>query len=159
MEDAIIRLAGLISTQHRRPRFECLEGIHDHGEWLVGNVDRRDPVRRGVAVRGQYRRHFLGLIHHFLDRQDHLHVGHQGRHPVQVILGEGGARDDVQDAGHGQSLGGINVLDGGMRVGTADNIKIQHARQLDVIYVRALAPDKARVFLALDRVPHAADFW
>ena len=76
----------------------------------------------------------------------------------RLYSGEGGTGDDVQDAGYGQRLGGINVLDGGMRIGAADDIEIQHAWQLDVIHVRALSPDKTRVFLALHGVTHATDF-
>src|SRR5215470_203396 len=45
-----------------------------------------------------------------------------------------------------------------MCVWAADDIEIQHARQLDIIHVSALFSDKTRVFLALHGVPHAADF-
>ena len=95
VEDTVIRLARLIGTQHGRSRSEGLERINDNEQWLVGNLDRHHPVRRAVAIRGQHRHHFLGLIHDLLDWQDHLHVRHEGRHPVQVILGQGSTGDDV----------------------------------------------------------------
>ena len=82
VEDVVIHFTWLICAQHWCIGLQCLERINHDRERLVVNLNRIDAIRCRIAVCGQYRSHFLGLIHHLLDRQDHLRVGHQGRHPV-----------------------------------------------------------------------------
>src|SRR5215475_8955553 len=47
-----------------------------------------------VSLGRQNCRNLLGLIHHFVDREHHLRIRHQRRHPVQVVLRKVLARDN-----------------------------------------------------------------
>ncbi len=64
-------------------------------------VDRLHTVRRDVSVRGEDGSDFLGLIHHFLHRQNHLSVGHERRHPVKIVFGKILTRDHGQHSRYG----------------------------------------------------------
>ena len=158
VEDVVVLLVLLVGAQHRRVGLERLERIDDDRQRLVVHLHRLDPVGRRVAVGGDHRRHLLRLVHDLLGRQHHLGVGHQGRHPVQVVLLEGLAGDDREHAGDLQRVLGIDGLDPRVRERAADDVQIEHARKLDVVHVVALAADEARVLLALHRVTHAAHF-
>src|SRR5437867_142653 len=52
---------------------------------------------------------------------------------------------------YGESLGGIDGRDSGVRVGTAQDGRVQHVRQLDVIDKRRLAGEEPHVFPTPDR--------
>ena len=60
--------------------------------------------------------------------------------------------------GHGGGLGGVDVLDARMRVRRAVEVAIQHAGQLQVVDVVALALDEADVLDALAPAAHAFQF-
>ncbi len=139
------------------PGLERLLRIDDHRERLVLDLDRVGAVGRDVALGRQDRRDLLGLVHHLLHRQHHLRVRHEGRHPVEVVLGEVLAGDDREDAGDRERLGRVDLDDLRVRVRAPHDVEVEHAGQLDVVDVRPLAADEARVLLALDRVAHAAD--
>ena len=69
---------------------------------------------------------------------------------LQVLAG-----DHRHHALHGQSLAGVDIEYFGVGVGTAHDVHVEHAWQLDVVDVAALALDEAGVLLALHPVPHA----
>ena len=151
-------LAWLVGAQHGGAGLDGLEGIHHHGQLLVVDLHRGHAVGGGVAVGGDDRRHLLGLVHHLLDGEHHLGVRHQGRHPVELVLLQGLAGDDGEDAGHLQGGRGVDLLDLGVGEGAADDVHVEHPGQGDVVHVVALAADEAGVFLPLHGVAHAADF-
>ena len=100
VEDVVVSLARLVGPQYRRIRQECLEGVNDDGKLLVLDVYRRRTVSRNVPVCRNDGRNFLRLVHHLVDRQHHLGVGHQGRHPVKVVCLQilaGYDREDPRD--------------------------------------------------------------
>jgi hypothetical protein len=68
---------------------------------------------------------------------------------VEIVFGQILARDDREDARDGEGFRRLDLLDGRVGEWTPHDIQIEHAGQLDVVHVRALAADEARVFLAL----------
>ena len=158
VEDAVVLLVLLVGAEDRRRGVERLEGIHHHRQRIVLDLHGLDPVRGDVPVRRDHRRDLLRLVHDLLGRQHHLRVRHQGRHPVQVVLGERLAGDHREDPRDLQRLGCIDPLDGGVRIGAPDDVHPEHAGQDEVVDVLSGPADEARVLLALDRVTHAADF-
>src|SRR5204862_507218 len=54
------------------------------------------------------------------------------------------------DARHLHRLGGSDALDLGVCVGAADEMRVGHADQLDIVDIAALARDESLVFLAHD---------
>ena len=156
--DVVVLLVLLIGTQHRGPRLQRLLGVDHHGEGLVLDLHGSRAIGSGIAAGGEDAGDLLCLVHHLFDREHHLGVRHEGRHPVEVVLGEVLAGDDGEHARNGQRLRGIDLHDLGVGVGAAHDVEIQHARKLEVVDVGALAPDEAGVLLALHRVSHAAHF-
>src|SRR6185436_658967 len=65
--------------------------------------------------------------------------------------------DHGEHAGNGQRLLRVDLHDLGVGVGAPHDVEVEHARELDVVHVGALAADEARVFLALDGMPHPSD--
>ena len=151
-------LPGLSVRRTGRARLQRLEGVHDDGQRVVLDLHRLDAVGRGVAVGRDDGRDLLRLVHDLLGRQHHLRVRHQRRHPVQVVLLERLAGDDGEHARDLQRLRWVDLHDLRVREGAPHDVHVEHPRQLDVVHVVALAAEEARVFLALDRVAHAADF-
>ncbi len=52
--------------------------------------------------------------------------------------------------GQGQSGTRIDGLYGGMRIGAAQNIQVQHVVELDVVNIAAVAGEQPRILTALD---------
>ena len=61
-------------------------------------------------------------------------------------------------AGDRQRRAGVDVQDFGVGVGAADDVHVQHPRQLHVIEIMPFALNETRVFLALHAMSHTADF-
>src|SRR5262249_11854664 len=80
---------------------------------------------------------------------------HQGGHPGQAGGIEVFAGDDGEDPGQRLGLAGVDVDDLGVSVRAAQDIHVEHARELDVVHVAATPAQEACVFLALDAVTHA----
>ncbi len=138
--------------------FERLERIDHRRQRLIVDDDMLQRVGRDIALGRDDDADLLRVVDHLLDRQHHLGVGHERRHPVQVAgLFQILTRDHRQHAGDLQRGAGVDRADLGVGVGAAHDIHIQHTRQLDIVDVVALALDKARVLLALHAVAHAAD--
>src|SRR6202035_6108390 len=63
--------------------------------------------------------------------------------------------DHRDTARHGGCLGGVDLLDAGVRMRRTHEVAIQHAGQLEVVDVVALALDEADVLDALASAAHA----
>src|SRR5690606_11013393 len=61
------------------------------------------------------------------------------------------------DARHGKRLGGVELGDARMSVRAPQDVEVEHPWEFDVVDVRSLAADEARVLLALDRVAEPTD--
>ena len=149
-------LVGDVLANDRRVRRHRLLRVDDRRQLLVVDLHQRGAVGRGVAVGGDHHRHFLHLEAHLLVGQHRLHVAAERRHPVQLhrLQVVGGQHRD--DAGARPAPCVLSMrLDARVRVGAAHERAEQHARQLDVVDVAALAADEARVFLAQQRGAHA----
>ena len=156
--DVVVFFIFLVGAKHRRARLQSLERIDDHRQRLVVHLDRLHTIGRDVSVRGEHRRDFLGLIHHFLYRQNHLGVGHERRHPVKIVFGEILTRDHGQHSRYGQGFSGIDFGDLGVSIRASHDVQPDHPRKPNIIDIIPLTADKARILLALYRMTHSADF-
>ena len=157
--DVVVRLLRpAVRAEDRRVGLQGLERVHDHGQRLVVHVHRLDRVRGLVARLGDDGGDLLRLVHDRVDRQHHLLVAGEGRHPVEPGLLEVLAGDHRQDAGHRQGLARVDRLDRRVGVRAADDVHPDHVRQDDVLDVLAGAANEAGGFLSLLRMAHAPDF-
>ena len=154
----IVLLALLVGAKNGRIGEQRFLRVDDDGQRIVVNLHCIDSIGRHVARGSEHGRYFLSLIHDFLDRQYHLRIGHQRRHPVKVVLGEILAGDDRGHAGNGQRFGRIDIRDLRVSVRAAHDVEVEHIRQHDVIDVVPLASQEARVLFALDGMAHPAYF-
>ena len=148
-------LAGEILAQHRRIRVHRLERIDHDRQRLVFDHDLVDAVIGGIAVGGDHEGDFLILEQHLAVGQHHLHVAGQGRHPGEVDGLQRFGGDHRQHARHLQRLFRVDRFDARMGVRRADEIAVQHARQLQVVDIIALALGEAGVLDALALAAHA----
>ncbi len=149
------RLAGEVLAQHGRVRLERLERIGDDRQLLVLDLDELDRVGGDVAVVGDDEGDLLALEQHLAVGQHHLLVAGQRRHPVQVQRLEVLRRQHGQHAGQGEGGRGVDRGDAGMGVGAAHEVAEQHAGQLDVVDIVALALREPDVLDALARAAEA----
>ena len=141
-------LVGDIGTDDRRIGGHGFVRIDDGRQFFVLHFDRRHAVRGRIAVAGNHHGDFLHLEADLLVGQHRLHVAADRRHPGEVDRLEIVRDQHRNNARHGQGLGLVDRLDVGMGVGTAHDRPEQHARELDVVDISALASNEARVFLA-----------
>ena len=104
-------------------------------------------------VFGDDERHLLTLEAHLVGAQHRLHVHRQRRHPRQLQRLQQLARDDRFDLGMCFGSAGVDRNDARVRVRAAQNRTVEHARQVDIVDVVALASQETGVFLA----NHAAE--
>ena len=130
-------------------------GIDHGGQGLVVHADQFQRVLSLVAVFSHHHGHCVAHI------PDHVfgqgRVGHgpdvgvgdhpRARHGVEDTFGIG-AGIDGQDTGGSGGGGSIYAVDAGMAVGTAQDGRVDHARQFNVISVRGLSGNQAGVFAA-----------
>ena len=166
-EDVVVVLALAVGAVHlvldvlaqqRRVGRHRLEGIDQGRQLLVFDLDQFGGIGRGIAVGRHHEGHFLVLEQHLLLGQDRLHVAGQGRHVVQAERLQVGCGQHRDHARHLQRLRGVDLLDPGVAIGRAHEIAVEHARQLEVVDVVALALGEARVFHALALAAHALQF-
>ncbi len=138
-----------VLAQQGRVGFHRLGWIDQGRQVIVVDLDQLDAVGRRIAVRGDDEGNLLVLEQHLLVCQHGLHVAGQGRHVVQVQWDQVLGGDDREHAGDGQGRLLVDALDAGMAVRRAHEVAEQHAGQLDVVDVVALALGKAGVFHAL----------
>ncbi len=134
-----------------------LERIEHDGQWLVVDLDQVAGVLGDVAVLGDHGRDALAVVAHLLDR-DHVLDDRPGAERGQRIgaLGDVLARDHGDHAG--QLLGGLGADREDLRVGVraADDRRVRHAGQLDVVDVAALAAQEAGILDAVDALAEPA---
>ncbi len=148
-------LADEVLAQHRRIRIHRLEGIDQRRQRLVFDDDRVDAVIGRIAVGGDDEGDLLILEQHLAVGQNHLHVAGQGRHPGEVDGLQRLGGDHREHAGDLQRRAVVDFLDARMRMRRADEVAMQHARQLDVVDVIAPALREADVLDALALAAHA----
>src|SRR5439155_5354456 len=115
-----------------------------------------DPARGCIPAVRDDGRDLLRLIHDSFDREDHLFVGHQGRHPGQVRRLEVLAADYREGTRDLQRLLDVDVPDAGVRVRTSDDVEVEHPGEFHVVHVVPLAADEAGVLLPLHGLADAA---
>ena len=126
-----------------------LERVDQDRQRLVVDLDRVDAVIGGIAVGGDDERHLLVLEQHLAVGQHHLHVARQGRHPGEIDALQVLGRQHGEHARHLQRLRLVDRFDAGVRVGRAHEIAVQHAGQLQIVDVIALALGEADILDAL----------
>ena len=168
VEDVVVVLAGAmrpfglvldVFTQQGRVRRHGDPGIDQHRQFLVFRLDQLDRIGRDIAVVGDDEGDFLVLEQHLLVRQNRLNVAGQRRHVMEVQGLQVLRRQHGTDTGQGLRLRNVQALDPGMREGRAVEVAEQHAGQLDVIDVIALALGEADVLDALPLAAHALELF
>ena len=145
------------SRRTGRVRRHRLERIDQHRQLFVLDLDQLDRVGRDIAVVGDDEGDFLVLEQHLLLRQHRLHVAGERRHVVQAERLQVGGGQHRHHARHRLRLGGVDLLDPRMAVGRADEVAVDHAGQLQVVDIVALALDEADVLDALALAAHALE--
>ena len=146
----VVGLAVLVVADQRRVGVERLAGVDDRGQRLVVDVDQRQRVARDVLVGRDHERDLLALEADLVAREHGLRVVGDRRHPGQAERLEVLGGDHRGDAGQRERRRGVDRVDLGVRVGTAQDRAVHHPGQADVVQVGALAADEARVLLALE---------
>jgi hypothetical protein len=116
---------------------------------FVLDVDQLDRVARRVVVLGDHERDLLPLEAHLVGGEHGLGVHRQRRHPGEAQARERLAGDHRLDLGVGLGGRGVDGDDAGVRERAAQHGPVQHAGQVDVVDVAALAAYEAGVLLAL----------
>jgi len=150
--------AGQVVAYNRCVRRQRLMRVDHGGKLFVFHLDQLDRVGSDVAVVRDHHRHFLLLKPDLEIGQHRLHVARQGRHPMQLERLEVVRHQYREHPGQRQRFILLDRFDARVRIRTAHEVGEYHARKLDVVDVVALPLNEARVFLALARVSHAADF-
>ena len=143
-----------VLADHRRVRRHRLERIDQHRQFVIVDVDQFDPVGRDVAVVGQHEGDLLVLEEDVVLGEHRLHVAGERRHVVEAERLEVGGGQHGEHAGQRLGLRRVDRLDPRMGVGRADDVAVEHAGQLQVVDVVALALREADV---LDALPLAAE--
>ena len=132
------------------------------GQDFVVDFDRGGGVLGLVAGLGEHHgdrlaneTDFLVLQQTLLERLGDRRVGHLERRPDVAQPGRQiGRGDDFEDPRHGFRRGGVDTPDAGMRLGRADERRLQHARQLDVVGEHRAPGQKRRVLHPFDPGAH-----
>jgi hypothetical protein len=148
VEDVVAGCARDVVADDRRVGVQRAAGVGHRGQRLVFHVDQLERVPGRVVVLGHHERHLLALEPDLADGQHGLPVSGQGRHPGQVAVLERLAGDDRLDLGVGLGRDRVDGDDPGVRVGAAQHRAVEHAGQVHVVHVGALAADEPLVFLA-----------
>ena len=151
----VVALPGLVVADQRRVGVERLAGVDDRGQRFVLDIDQLERVVRRVLVGRDHERDLLALEAHLVAREHGLRVVGDRRHPREPQRLEVLGGDDGGDVGVRERLRGVDRDDACVRVGATQDRAVDHSGQPDVVEVRALAADEARVLLALQ--PAEAD--
>ena len=139
-----VLLEGLLRRAHRRQR-------------LVVDLDQLERVLRDVRGLRHHRRDLLALEANLVRYEDGLGVAGERRHPGEVVLRHQLAGHDRHDARKLLGARGVDRVEARVRERAAQELEVEHARQLDVVEVVALAADEAGILLARDGVADATD--
>ena len=132
--------------------------VDHHGQRLVVDDDGLQGIDRLGGRLGDHRRHALAGPLDAVGGQDarRVDVVLDARHAAgrpghgQRVVGDVGAGEDGDHAGHGACRRRVDGPDVGVGVRAAQDRQVGHARHLDVVEVAALAGDEARVLDPLD---------
>ena len=160
--DVVVGLALLVVADHRGTGVEGLLGVDDRGQRLVLDLDELERVTSRIAVVGDDERHLLALEPHLVGGEHGLCVVAERRHPGELQRFEHGAGDHGLHLRMGFGGRRVDRHDASMRVRAAQDRAVQHAGQVHVVDVVALAAHEPHVLLAQhaaepDRVPRRAD--
>ena len=146
-------VAGRVLMQLRRPRAQRRLRVDDGRQRLVVHLNQFQRILRLVAVLRHHHGHRVAHIAHPVNGNGG--VGNR----LQIRVGDGpGAGNGVQNAGRvrpgidgkhaGRAFGGVGIdaPDAGVSVGAAQNRRVDHSRQLDVVGVGGLPGNQARIF-------------
>jgi len=146
----VVGLAVLVVPDQGRVGGGRLHRVDDGRQRVVDDLDGLAGVLGDVGVVGHDRRDLLALEADLVHGDHGLRVVGQRGHPGQVPLGHQLPRQHQVHAGDGPGLGRVDRHDAGVGVGAAEDLHVQHPRQLEVVGVVALAPDEAVVLHPLD---------
>ena len=144
-----------VFTDHRSIGGHGLERIDVTRQPLVLDFDQFGSIRRGVAVLGDDEGNFLVLEQNLAVGEHHLHIAGKRGHPGEIDGLKRFRRDHRHNARYCGGLGRVDFLDAGVRMRRTRKVAVQHAGQLDVVDVVALALNKADVLDALPLAAHA----
>ena len=147
-EDGVIVLAILVVADDGSTLIERLPRIYYRVKGLVIHLNKLEGVLRDVGVIGHHEGDLLPLKAHLVGCEHGLGISGEGGHPGEALLGEVITRDDRVHAGELQRGARVHTLDPRVGVRTAQDGRLQHLRQPDVVDVVSLAPDKAPILLA-----------
>ena len=136
----------------------ALNGSISDRQRLVFDHHLVDAVVSRVAVGRDHKGDLLVLEQHLAVGQHHLHVAGERRHPGEIDRLQRLGGDDREHARHFQRLGVVDLLDARVRMRRADEIAVQHTRQLQVVDIVAPALREADVFDPLALAAHAFEF-
>ena len=145
----VVGLALLVVADQGRVVVERLARVDDGRERLVLDVDQLERVARRVLVGRDHERDLLALEANLVAREHGLRVVGDRRHPGEAQRLEVLGGDDGRDVGVLERPGGVDRDDLRVREGAAQDSAVHHPGQADVVEVGPLAPDEARVLLAL----------
>ena len=149
----VVGLAFFIVTNDRCAWIECLLGIGHDGQWIVINVDELECIASDVPRLSNDECDFLALKANLVRGQNCLGVVRQGWHPSQTQTLEILTGDNCHNTGELKRSRGVDRVDLCVCEWAAQDCSMQHARQVDVVYVVAFTTDETNVFLA----DHAAE--
>ena len=135
-------VAAQVVVNHRGVIGGGLPRVNDRGQDFVVHRHQFGGVVRGVDVLGQRDRHRLPGVANLVPGQRRVagraqfvgvgrFAGGQMRQP-----GEVGGGDDRRRPRQGRRRGGVDPPDAGVAVGTADDHRVKHPRQRQIVYVR-----------------------
>ena len=121
-------------------RLERIDSAEHHRQRLVIHLDEIAGVLGDVAVLGYHGGHAFAAVVHLLDR-DHVLDDQTGAERRQGIRGlaDAAGRDDGDHPGQLLGRVGADREDLRVRVRAADDRRVRHPRQLDVVDVAPLA--------------------
>ena len=133
-------------VNHRRPICHRIGDVQHVGEQLVGHLDcfRR---RLGFTTGGRCNSgHRVAAIQHLVARNDRAHQVASGA--LGGRFGEVGPGDHGLHAGHRRCLSCVNRHDPGVRMRRAQDVPVQHSRQVQVGCVAGLSGDLVEAVVA-----------
>jgi hypothetical protein len=164
VEDVIVMLARTVGAlllvldifaDHRSIGRHGFERIDIARQCLVFDFDQVGGIRRGVPVLRDNKSYLLVLEQDLAIGQHHLHVAGKRRHPGEIDGLERFRGDHRNHARNRCRLGRVDLLDTGVGMRRAGEIAVQHAGQLEVVDVIALALNESNVLNALALAAHA----
>ena len=141
----------------RRAFLLCFHRVERNGERLVFDLDEVAGILGDVAVLGDNGRDRLAVMAHLLSGDQVLddRAGaerRQRRRPLRHVL----ARHDRDHARERRRLARVDADDARVRVRAAQDRRVRHARQLDVVDVAPLPAQEPRVLDAVEALAEPA---